>query len=158
MPPVCNEAEVMRIALNYRPGDAGAMIHLLQDIQSACGYLSRQSITTAAEHLDVPLPRAFQIATFYKAFRLSPRGETTLRICTGTSCHIRGAAIIADEISAVVGAKPGQTSPDGRYSVEAVNCVGACALAPVLLRDDQMIGQVTPGTVARRLKETEKAL
>ena len=149
--------ELNDIVAKYPPGKPRALLHLLQDIQTAQGYLSREAIGAAAQHLGVTETRAFQIATFYKAFHLSPRSRQTLRICTGTSCHIRGAMVLADEVRKTLGAGPGATTADGAFSIELVNCVGACALAPVLLVDGEMLGNVHPGTVARRRKRAGEA-
>lgn len=130
------------------------LLPLLQDIQSRYRYLPRASLKLVAEHLGIPESRVYAVATFYKALSLTPRGEKTVRVCLGTACHLRGAASVLDALSRSLGIPPGGTTPDMRFTLETVNCLGACALAPVVTVNEQVYGQMTPGRVAE-LVETE---
>jgi NADH-quinone oxidoreductase subunit E len=145
------------IVKRYKNADQGALVPLLQDVQRKMGYLSEDSMRIAADHLDVPLSQVYAVATFYKAFHLTPQGRTTLKVCVGTTCHIRGAMTILDDIRREIHIGPGETTEDLAYSVETVGCVGACALSPVVMADDDYITSVQPGTIGRRIKKVSKA-
>ena len=137
----------------YAAGDGSAMVPLLQDVQAAYNYLPAEAIRAVAGHLGVPLSKAYSVATFYKAFSLKPRGKTIVKVCLGTSCHIRGASIVVDDVRTGLGIGPGETTADMKYTVEIVNCVGACALAPVVIAGERYLADVKPGTVVKRLKD-----
>lgn len=137
----------------HAAGDEGAMVPLLQDVQAAYNYLPAEAIRGVAEHLGVPLSKAYAVATFYKAFSLKPRGKTIVKLCMGTSCHIRGASIVLEDVRSGLGIGPGETTGDMAYTLEIVNCVGACALAPVVIAGERYLADVKPGTVVKRLKD-----
>lgn len=137
----------------HEKGAAAALVHLLQDVQSEFNYLPKDAIIAVADHLNVPLCKAYSVATFYKTFSLTPRGETIVKVCMGTSCHIRGASVVVEDLKAGLGIAPGETTEDMKYTVEVVNCVGACALAPVVIADDKYIPNVKPGAVMKRLED-----
>ena len=137
----------------YASGDASAMVPLLQDVQTAFNYLPAPALRAVATHLGVPLSKAFSVATFYKAFSLKPRGRTILKVCLGTSCHIRGASIVVDDMRSGLGVGPGETTPDMEYTVEVGNCGGACALAPGVIAGERYLANVKPGTIVKRLKD-----
>jgi NADH-quinone oxidoreductase subunit E len=136
--------------------DPRHLISVLQDLQIAYRYLPREALELTSETLEVPLAKVYGVATFYKAFSLVPKGETVLRVCTGTACHIRGAPLILGELEARLGISAGETTEDLSFSLEAVNCVGACALAPVVVANDSAHGNVTV-TRARRLVKPKAA-
>jgi NADH-quinone oxidoreductase subunit E len=138
------------------PKEPRHLISVLQDLQIAYRYLPREALELTSEALDVPLAKVYGVATFYKAFSLTPKGETVLRVCTGTACHIRGAPLILGELETRLGICAGETTEDLSFSLEAVNCVGACALAPVIVANDSAHGNVTV-TKARRLVKREAA-
>ena len=143
---------VKAITERYEKGDGAALIHALQDLQEAYRYVPVPGVAEICRHLDVPLARAFSVATFYRAFSLTPRGRVIVRICTGTACHIRGAQVLVDELAKVLGVRPGQTTEDLEFTMETVNCVGACAMAPVVSVDGRYHGQVQPGAVGKVLR------
>ncbi|OGR08947.1 MAG: hypothetical protein A2341_12775, partial [Deltaproteobacteria bacterium RIFOXYB12_FULL_58_9] len=122
----------------------------LQDLQLGYRYLPREALELTARSLRVPLSKVYGVATFYKTFSLVPKGRKVLRVCTGTACHIRGAPLILTELKTRLGIGPNETTADLEYSLEAVNCVGACALAPVVVENDKAHGGVTV-TKARKL-------
>ena len=135
--------------LQRYPADPRHLISVLQDIQLAYRYLPREVLERVAGKLGVPVAKVYSTATFYKAFSLTPRGEKILRVCTGTACHIRGAPLLLTEFQKRLNIKPGETTEDLKFSLEAVNCVGACALAPVVLVNDTAHGMLSVTKVRR---------
>lgn len=127
--------------------DKSSLIAVLQDIQESFNYLPKDALKTAGKILGVPLSRVYEVATFYTAFSLKPRGEHIVKICMGTACHVRGAAAIQDKMERTLYIKPGETTPDNKFSLETVNCVGACALGPVVVIDTEYHGQMTMNKV-----------
>jgi NADH:ubiquinone oxidoreductase subunit E len=138
------------------PHEPRHLISVMQDLQLGYRYLPREALERVSEVLGVPLARVYGVATFYKSFSLTPRGEKVLRVCTGTACHIRGAPLILGELRARLGIAPGGTTEDLRFSLEAVNCVGACALAPVVMVNDAAHGNLTVTKVRRLIKTPAK--
>jgi NADH-quinone oxidoreductase subunit E len=137
-------------------GDKSALIAVLQDIQEAFNYLPKDALTAAGKALGIPISRVYEVATFYNAFSLKPRGEHIVKICMGTACHVRGASAIQDKMERTLCIKPGETTVDKKFSLETVNCVGACALGPVVVIDTEYHGQVTMAKVDKiigKLKE-----
>ncbi len=128
-------------------GDKSALIAVLQDIQEAFNYLPKDALAAAAKALGMPVSRVYEVATFYTAFSLKPRGEHVVKICMGTACHVRGAAAIQDKMERTLCIKPGETTPDQKFSLETVNCVGACALGPVVVINTEYHGQMTMAKV-----------
>lgn len=138
--------------------EATAQITILQEINSAFRYLPREALERVAEKTDTPLSRLFAMATFYKAFNLEPRGEQEICICMGTACHVRGAPRILDKLEQALKIKAGETTADGKYTLETVNCVGACALGPLVTVDGQYHGKLTLGKVEKLLgRSTDEA-
>jgi len=130
--------------LKERANTPGELIEVLQDIQTLYNYLPEEALRDVAARLDVPLIEVFRVANFYKAFSLEPRGRHLLTVCTGTACHVRGAPKLSDAILGFLKIKPGETTPDGEVTVETVNCLGACALAPVVILDGRFHRHMTP--------------
>jgi NADH-quinone oxidoreductase subunit E len=124
------------------PKTPQSLIAVLQDIQKEYHYLPCEALKETAKALDVPLSKVFSVSTFYNAFSLYPRGEKVIRICMGTTCHIRGAKLIQQQLETRLNIKAGQTTPDLKYTLEVVNCVGACAMAPVVIVNDKYYGSV----------------
>jgi NADH-quinone oxidoreductase subunit E len=151
-----DQTVIETISSKYARGDASQLVPYLQDVQKEIGYLSEPAIRAATDFLAVPLSRVYAVATFYKAFSLSPRGDTILKVCVGTTCHIRGAMLVVDDIQKAIGVLPGETTADRRYSVETVGCVGACALSPVVIAGDQYLTGVKPGTIEGRLEKARQ--
>lgn len=129
------------------------LLPLLQDIQSRYRYLPREALKQVAEYLEIPESRVYAVATFYKALSLEPRGEKTVKVCMGTACHLRGAGGVLEALSRKLGIAPGETTPDLAYTLETVNCLGACALAPVVTVNDRVYGQMNPKRVAELLEK-----
>jgi len=144
--------KVRGLLARYPDGDRTSLIHALQDVQAALGYVPCEAAREVCDHLGIPIAKAFSVATFYKAFSLEPKGETIIRICTGTACHIRGARTLVDEVCSTLDVEPGHTTADLRFTVETVNCVGACAMAPVVSINGAYHGNVKPGFLMKKVK------
>jgi len=136
-------------------GEASSLIQILLDIQSEHHWLPKEALQRVSEKLDVPLTRVQHIATFYKAFSVVPKGRHKVHICMGTACHVRGATRILDTVQDETGIKPGETDLDLKFSLETVNCLGCCALGPVVEVDGKVHGKMTPGESAEVLKTYE---
>ncbi len=122
--------------------DAESLIMILQDIQKEYRYLPNEALEQTAEALNVPLSKVYSVATFYNSFSLTPRGKNEIRVCVGTACHIRGSKLILEQIESMLGIKAGETTKDGEYTLESVACVGACAMAPLVVVNDKYHGSV----------------
>lgn len=127
--------------------EKGSLISILLDIQAVYNYLPREALVYVAKRLDIPLIQIYSIATFYKAFSLTPRGRHILTVCLGTACHVRGAVNVLEEIERKLGIKPGETTKDNEFSLETVNCLGSCALGPIVVADGGYHGRMTPSRV-----------
>jgi NADH-quinone oxidoreductase subunit E len=128
-----------------------ALIGIMQDLQRLENYLPAETIRYVAQRLGVPLTRLYYIATFYKSFSLEPRGRHIVRVCLGTACHLSGAVQTQEQIERTLQIKEGETTKDAMFSLETVNCLGTCALAPVAMVDDEYYGEATPGRVEKIL-------
>ena len=124
-------------------GGRDDLIPILQDIQDRVSYLSEEAITKTAGHLGLSDNEVYGVATFYTQFRFHPPGKHHLRVCQGTACHVRGSGQIVDALMRKLGISPGETTPDGQYSLERVACFGSCALAPVVVADEKVYGRMT---------------
>ncbi len=135
------------------PRSPESLIPILQEIQEEYNFLSETSIKDVSAELALPLHHVYSVATFYNVFSLKPRGRNIVRVCMGTACHVRGAVRILEEIERILGIKNGETSMDGRFSLETVNCLGACALGPIMVLNKEYNGHITPAKVEKILKE-----
>jgi NADH-quinone oxidoreductase subunit E len=135
--------------LRSRPAHPSHLIEVLQDLQAAHGYIPEEAMMTVSERLAVPLIEVYRVASFYKAFSLKPRGQHLVTVCLGTACHVRGARRMIDEVRGQLGAGPGETTADGVFTVECVNCLGACALGPVVVLDGVYHHHMTPGKLRK---------
>jgi len=135
-----------------------SIIGILQDLQEKSNYLPEKDLEYISERLSIPLSRVYRIATFYNAFSLTPRGKYVINVCLGTACHVRGAAIVLDKIKSDLGIDVGDMTEDKLFSLETVNCLGACALGPIVAIGDEYHGQMTPAKVTSTLKKIRKNL
>ncbi|KPK57473.1 MAG: hypothetical protein AMK73_10125 [Planctomycetes bacterium SM23_32] len=133
--------------------ERSSLIHVLQDVQSEFDYLPRESLTAVAEQLGVPLAEVLRVATFYAAFSLEPRGEHIVTVCVGTACHVRGARGVLERLQNVLSVPAGGTTEDGKFTLETVNCLGACALGPLIAVDGKYYGKMTAARVEEVLEE-----
>jgi NADH-quinone oxidoreductase subunit E len=122
-------------------GKDGAVISLLQDVQEEFGFLEAAAMSAVAEALRLPASRLYGVASFYAQFYFEPRGKNIVRVCTGTACHIRGAPAIQAKLEEDLGVLSGQTTDDLTFTLETVNCVGCCALAPVVTVNDRVLNR-----------------
>jgi NADH:ubiquinone oxidoreductase subunit E len=144
-------APLEQILAKYPPKESN-LIMVLQDVQEAYRHLPPEILVDVAKAMQVPKAKVFGVATFYKAFSLEPRGETSVKVCLGTACHVRSGLLIMDELKRALGIGAGETTSDGKYTLEAVNCVGACAMAPVVVVNDTYYGNVRPDGVKKVLR------
>jgi NADH:ubiquinone oxidoreductase subunit E len=137
-------------------GDRDGLIAILQDIQTTYNYLPEEAIREVAQFLNLPPINVYGVATFFKAFSLKPKGEHVITVCLGTACHVRGGPAVTDELQRQLGIEPGETTDDMQFTLETVNCLGACALGPVVVVDGKYYGQMSPRKVKAILKEYRK--
>ena len=119
------------------------MIPILQDVQDRISFLPEEAIVRIADHLGLSQNDVYGVATFYTQFRFRPPGRHHIKVCQGTACHVRGSGAILDRVVRKLGISPGETTPDGGYSIERVACFGSCALAPVVVVDEKVYGRMT---------------
>ncbi len=124
-------------------GKKSLIVSILQDIQAEYRYLPKEALREVCERLEIPESQIFSLATFYRTFSLEPRGEHLVHVCVGTACHVRGAPRILEKIERRLNVKSGETTEDQSFTLETVNCVGACALGPVVIVDGEYHGQMT---------------
>jgi NADH-quinone oxidoreductase subunit E len=136
--------------------DKESLIQVLQDITSEYNYLPELCLRRISQRINVPLSEIFEVTTFYKAFSLEPRGKHLIHVCLGTACHVRGAPQILQRIERKLNMKSGETSEDLMFTLETVNCLGACALGPVVVIDGQYQGQMTHAKVEKLLAKYTK--
>jgi len=136
-------------------GSSDSLISILQDIQAEYRYLPEEAMRLVAEKMTLPLIQIYGVATFFRAFSLEPQGRHVLSVCTGTACHVRGAAAVLDEVQREIGIGPGSTTDDMQFSLETVNCLGACALGPILVVDGKYHGQMVAGKISKVLEKIQ---
>jgi NADH-quinone oxidoreductase subunit E len=134
-----------------RGSDPFDIMEVLQDIQAAYHYLPEEVLCRVSETMGVPLIEVFRLANFYKAFTLKPRGRHLITVCMGTACHVRNSPRFLDEVRRRLKVEPGGTTQDGEFTLETVNCLGACALAPVVIMDGKYYEHMTPAKLGSLL-------
>lgn len=143
----------IEVILEHYPRHPQHLINLLQDVQAEYNYISPEHLTLICDHVGVPITQAWSVATFYKSFSLEPRGEHDIKVCLGTTCHLKGGERLAEACERILGISRGQTTGDLHLSLDTVKCVGACALAPVVMVDNDYLGEANFVTVKKRLEE-----
>jgi NADH:ubiquinone oxidoreductase subunit E len=138
--------------LDGRRSQPNQLIEVLQDVQENYGYISEEAMQAAAGGLGVPLMEVCRVASFYKAFKLKPCGRNHLIMCMGTACHVRGAGLLLEQAVGQFGVNPGEVTPDGLFSVERVNCLGACALGPIVRGNGSYHQRMTPGKLRKLIE------
>ena len=141
--------------INKYQGDAGSLVQVLLEIQSENRWVPKEALDKVSKKLKVPLNRIQHIVTFYKAFSLVPKGRHEVHVCTGTACHVRGAPRLLDSVQDLIGIGPGETDLDLKFSLETVNCLGCCALGPVMVIDGEYHGKMAPAKSEEVLKNYE---
>jgi NADH-quinone oxidoreductase subunit E len=146
-------SDILSQILEGRRSQPNQLIEVLQDIQEHYGYISKEAMQAVSQGLGVPVIEVYRVASFYKAFRLHPSGKNVITMCMGTACHVRGARLLLDQATGQLGVKSGEVTPDGLFSVEYVNCLGACALGPIVTENGTYHHHMTPGKL-RKLIDT----
>ena len=141
------EAQLLAVIEKYK-GMPGATMPIMQEAQAIYGYLPYEVQKIIAEKTGIPLEEIYGIASFYAQFKLNPSGEVEIAVCLGTACYVKGSGDIIEEFSKLLDLPVGSTSPDGKYSIEATRCIGACGLAPVLTVNGDVYGRLTKADVA----------
>lgn len=134
--------ESIQIIKNY-PNEKRYSLAILQDVQKKYGFIPRKVMYYISDYLNLPISDIYSIATFYKSLSLTVKGKNIIKVCNGTACHIRGSNKLIEEITDILKISPGETTKDGMFSIEIVNCLGACALAPVMVINGKYYGNVT---------------
>jgi len=138
---------------NVQPG---AVIPVLQEVQDTYGYVPPVAIERIAENIGIPASEIFGIVTFYTQFRLQPLGKNLIKVCHGTACHLNGAERIAEALAQATGAREGETSRDGLFTIERVACLGCCSLAPCIMLNGEVHGRVTPESIGKLISEVRE--
>jgi NADH-quinone oxidoreductase subunit E len=136
--------------------EKSSLLAILQDVQAVANYLPRKTLEEAAQRLQVPLAQIYHLATFYRAFSLTPRGRHLVTVCTGTACHVKGAASILNTVERELNVKAGETTSDKEYTLETVNCLGSCAQAPLVVIDGVYHGKMHGFKVLSLLRGDKK--
>lgn len=137
----------LRAVIQKHKDQKGALMPVLQEAQEIYGYLPIEVQTIIAESLDIPLEEVYGVVTFYAQFSLYPKGQYKVSVCLGTACYVKGSGDIYDRLQQRLGIQGGQCTPDGKFSLEACRCVGACGLAPVMTVNEDVYGKITPDDV-----------
>lgn len=149
------DTEAIDRIIDKHRGEPSALIQVLLEIQSEYHWLPREALERVAERLQVPVSRIRHIATFYKAFSLVPKGRHEIHVCMGTACHVRGATRILDTLQDLTGIVPGETDQEMKFSLETVNCLGCCALGPMMVVDGTTHGKLSRSAATKVMKRYE---
>ena len=146
--------EISRIdqIIDKYEGEEGILIQLLLDIQQELNWIPKEAAERISQRLNIPLSQIYRVASFYTAMSLTPRGKHLVSVCTGTACHIRGSPRLLERVTDILKIKPGETTLDRRFTLNTVNCLGCCALGPVVVVDGQYHGKVAPAKAEEILK------
>ena len=147
--------EINEILRNEALGE-GSLIGALEEIQERYRFLPPEALILASEYFNVPLAQTYAVATFYNAFSLKPKGKHCLHVCMGTACHVRGSPQVLDRLETKLNIKVGETTTDRLFTLETVNCMGACALGPIVVTDEAYSGAMTPQKVDQLLKNLHR--
>jgi len=145
-------AAIDRIIDKYQ-SEEGILIQVLLDVQHEYNWLPEEALKRISERLEIPFSQVYRVASFYKAMSLTPRGKHLVRVCLGTACHVRGAPRILDKVERAINIKAGETTQDMKFSLERVNCLGCCALGPVMVIDGEAYGNLVPAKVEEILNK-----
>jgi NADH-quinone oxidoreductase subunit E len=141
-------------SLVERHGETGTLIAILSDIQKEYSYLPLTALQRVSQTLRIPESQVFSVASFFKVFSLAPRGKHAIKVCRGTACHVKGASLLLDKLERDLGIAEGETTADGRFTLETVRCVGCCSIAPVVVVDEKAHGRLTQAALPKILKVT----
>lgn len=151
----CDFAEQVRAICDKYGNLPGELINILHEAQHLHGYLPEDMQCIIAKKLDIPVSRVYGVVTFYTFFTMTPKGKFPISVCMGTACYVRGSEKILEEFKRVLAIEVGETTPDGKFSLDCLRCVGACGLAPVVMIGEKVYGRLQPIDVKRILEELE---
>lgn len=147
------DTKALKGILKKYPAIGESLLAILQDVQLEYQFIPEMCLKEISKELALPLNQVYAVATFYNAFSLKPKGKNVIQVCMGTACHVRGATDIVDELERLLNIKCGNTTPDGKFTLETVNCVGACALGPVKVINGDYHGHLTRDKIENILKQ-----
>ena len=148
--------QVFNEALKKSSGIPGDLIPLLQVAQESYGFVPEEAMECIGDRLELPLAEVFGVVTFFKQFRLTPRGRYMVRVCDGTACHVNGSAALIDTFEDELKLKPGQTDPERDFTLDTVACLGCCSLAPVMMVNEETHGRLDPKSLRKIVKQVRK--
>lgn len=146
-------AELDELLRGGKNGEDKSLMAVLEEVQARYRYLPKDALILISEFMGVPLSQTYSVATFYNAFSLKPKGKHIINVCLGTACIVRGASRVLERISDGLGVEPGETTEDGEFTLETVNCLGACALGPIVVVDGVYSGQMNASKAAALVRE-----
>lgn len=149
------EAERIKGFIKAQEGVEGALIPVLHDVQDSFGYIPYAAQRLISEEMDIPIAKIYGVITFYSRFTLQPTGKYKVAVCMGTACYVKGAELVLERVQKHLNVRVGESSTDGKFSVESTRCIGACGLAPVLMINDDVYGKVAPDDVPGILAKYE---
>ncbi len=149
-------SKVEKVLENHSFAKRDKLIPILQEVQAADGYISKQAVLKVAAHLNIPASKVYGVATFYNQFRFKPVGRYHIMICRGTACHVKGSAGVLKMCEEVLGIKAGDTTRDGLFSIETVACIGACGLAPVISINGEFHAKITSDKLRKLVEDIRK--
>ncbi|HUV52044.1 MAG TPA: NAD(P)H-dependent oxidoreductase subunit E [Dehalococcoidia bacterium] len=149
-------SQTLEQILDGRRSQPNQLIEVLHDVQENYGYISEEAMQAVSQGLGVPLMEVCRVASFYKAFKLKPCGRNHLIMCMGTACHVRGARLLLEQAASQFGVNPGEVTPDGLFSVEHVNCLGTCALGPIVRENGAYHHHMTPGKLRKLIESLRR--
>ncbi|MDL2287080.1 NAD(P)H-dependent oxidoreductase subunit E [Eubacteriales bacterium OttesenSCG-928-G02] len=153
---IAQKTSELKIFIGENKHIDGPLMPIMQKAQELFGYLSLETQTIIADSLDIPVSQVYGVATFYSQFSLLPKGENIVSVCTGTACYVKGAQDILDEVERLVGAKAGETTADGKFTIEGTRCLGCCGLAPVLVVNEEVYGRLAVADVKDIINKYKK--
>lgn len=142
------QAEKLQAVIDESKNDKSLLMHVMQQAQLIYGYLPYEVQKMIADGMDIPIEKVYGVSTFYAQFALSPKGEYNISVCLGTACYVKGSQGLLDKISEILGIGSGECTDDGKFSIEACRCIGACGLAPVLTVNDEVYGKLTTDDIS----------
>lgn len=151
----CEVAEQVKAICKRHANQPGELINILHEAQHLLGYLPEEMQRIIARQLEIPVSKVYGVVTFYTFFTMTPKGRHPISVCMGTACYVRGSEKLLEEFKRVLGIDVGETTPDGKFSLDCLRCVGACGLAPVVMIGEKVYGRLQPVDVKRILEEFE---
>ena len=147
------QEEALKKVIAENKDQKGALMPIMQKAQDIYGYLPIEVQTMIADGMNIPLEKVYGVATFYSQFALNPKGKYQISVCLGTACYVKGSGDVYAKIEEILGIKGGECTPDGKFSLDACRCVGACGLAPVMMINDEVYGRLKPDDVKGILEQ-----